>query len=199
MKHHAAREFHDSGQIRPALARCLRGRRHEARMTDGACSTGRHRFQVMLGPAADGGVEARTPVGVAGRTFLIDQHQQTIAVAIDAHLDQVLDMARGLALLPVLLARARPVGDPAGCQGPGAPRPRSSRPSSAPRLYRAVGRWRGSARRRCKQALPDRTDRAAGSRFCLWTSLHLYPGAGSFPRTFAALCTQQIGRRPCRQ
>ncbi len=69
-------------------------------------------------PVAQRRVEAGAAVGVTGRTGLVDQHEQRISVAIDPQFHQTLDMARGRALLPELLARARPVGDAPGLEGP---------------------------------------------------------------------------------
>ena len=55
-------------------------------------------------------VEAGAVAGVAGRARLVDDHQQRVAVAVEPHLAHVLDVPGGLALDPVLLAAARPVG-----------------------------------------------------------------------------------------
>ena len=52
-------------------------------------------------------VEARTPSGVAGaRPLLLDLEPYRVLIAIDPHLDDALDVAGGLALLPERLARA---------------------------------------------------------------------------------------------
>ncbi len=39
------------------------------------------------------GVKTARPAGVAGRTFLFNQKQKAVAIAIDAHLDKPLPMA----------------------------------------------------------------------------------------------------------
>src|SRR6056297_978228 len=67
---------------------------------------------------AQRGVEARAPVGVTGRAGLPDQQQQAITVAIDTHLDEVLGVARGLALDPECLPRATPIRDAARLERP---------------------------------------------------------------------------------
>ena len=68
---------------------------------------------------ADRAEEAVVPAGVAGDAGLVDQDQQGVAVAIDAQIDQVLDVARRVALAPRRLARARPVADAARAHGLG--------------------------------------------------------------------------------
>src|SRR5688572_23613628 len=53
-------------------------------------------------------VEARARPGVAGRARRLDQRENRVLVAVEAELLQALDVARGGALVPQLLARARP-------------------------------------------------------------------------------------------
>lgn len=48
----------------------------------------------------DAGEETAFPVGVACRPGLLDDQQQAISVAIDAQLDEVLNMPRGFAFDP---------------------------------------------------------------------------------------------------
>src|SRR5918997_6067383 len=62
-------------------------------------------------------VEAAALAGVAGRALLVDEHQQRVAVAVQAHVADPLAVPGGLALHPVLAPAARPVGGPAGGQG----------------------------------------------------------------------------------
>ena len=62
-------------------------------------------------------VEAGVRAGVAGRAGLVDGEQHRVAVAVEPDLDDALGVAGGLALDPVLLARAAPVGPPPGRQG----------------------------------------------------------------------------------
>jgi nitrite reductase/ring-hydroxylating ferredoxin subunit len=62
-------------------------------------------------------VEARAATGVAGACAgLLDLEEQHILIAIDAHLDDALDVARGLPFLPQCLARAAVVPGLAGRQ-----------------------------------------------------------------------------------
>src|SRR5471030_1525886 len=68
-------------------------------------------FQLAI---ADRPEEAVMPAGVAGHAGLLDLDQQRVAVAINAEIDQLLDVARRVALAPGTLARARPVADAAG-------------------------------------------------------------------------------------
>ena len=65
------------------------------------------------------GVEAGAVAGVAGRALLVDLDQQGVAVAVEPDLLDPLPVAGGLALDPVLLARAAPVRRPAGRQRAG--------------------------------------------------------------------------------
>ena len=67
--------------------------------------------------AGSGAVEAAALAGVAGRALLVDQQEQRVAVAVQAHVAHPLAVPRGLALHPVLAAAARPVGRPAGGEG----------------------------------------------------------------------------------
>src|SRR5580704_12575470 len=59
-------------------------------------------------------IEARAAAGVAGRDRLFDLDPDGVLVAIDAHLDDALNVARGLALLPQRAARAAVVPGFAG-------------------------------------------------------------------------------------
>src|SRR5690242_4354693 len=68
---------------------------------------------------ARGAEEAGAASGVAGDALLVDAEQQRIAVAIEAQLDQALDLPRGLALAPQPAARARPVAGLAAGDGLG--------------------------------------------------------------------------------
>ena len=61
-------------------------------------------------------VEAGAVAGVAGGALLVDLDQQRVAVAVEADLLDLLPVAGGLALDPVLLARAAPERRPAGGQ-----------------------------------------------------------------------------------
>ena len=70
-------------------------------------------------PAADRTEEADVASREAGDADLVHQHQQGVAVAVDAEIDQSLDVAGGVALAPGRLARARPVADAAGPHGLG--------------------------------------------------------------------------------
>ena len=54
---------------------------------------------------------------MAGNALLVDQQQQRIAVAIEAHLDETLDLAGAFALAPERLPRPRPIADLSGFQG----------------------------------------------------------------------------------
>src|SRR3954453_18547589 len=67
------------------------------------------------------GVEAGARAGVAGRTLLVDLEEHGVTVAVETHRDDVLAMAGGLALDPVLPAAAAPVrrapGRQRGCEG----------------------------------------------------------------------------------
>src|SRR3712207_6501463 len=58
-------------------------------------------------------VEAGALAGVAGRPLLVDEHQQRVAVAVQAHVADPLAVSGGLPLHPVLAPAARPVGGPA--------------------------------------------------------------------------------------
>src|SRR3712207_3482344 len=62
-------------------------------------------------------VEAGALAGVAGRPLLVDEHQQRVAVAVQAHVADPLAVPGGLPLHPVLAPAARPVGGPAGGEG----------------------------------------------------------------------------------
>src|SRR5829696_3416065 len=62
---------------------------------------GRDRLELAL-------VEARARTGVARRAGRIDQREERVLVAVEAELLHPLHVARGLALVPELLARARP-------------------------------------------------------------------------------------------
>src|ERR671916_2904382 len=62
-------------------------------------------------------VEARALAGVAGRSLLVDEHQQRVAVAVQAHVADPLAVSGGLPLHPVLAPAARPVSGPAGGEG----------------------------------------------------------------------------------
>ena len=65
------------------------------------------------------GVEAGAVAGVAGGALLVDLDQQGVAVAVEPDLPDVLPVAGGLALDPVLLPRAAPVRRAAGADGAG--------------------------------------------------------------------------------
>src|SRR5690606_4508376 len=56
------------------------------------------------------GVEAGCVPGVAGRPVLVNLHQKRVLVTVEPHLLDVLRVAGGLSLHPVLAAAARPVG-----------------------------------------------------------------------------------------
>jgi hypothetical protein len=56
---------------------------------------------------------------VAGDTHLLDPDQETVAVAVGGHRADMLDVAGGLALLPVAAAGATP--EPGAAGGEGAP------------------------------------------------------------------------------
>ena len=78
-----------------------------------ACHTGDHTcFDADL--VHHVGVEARVVAGVARGSHLVDDEQEGVAVAVEADLLDPLDVAGGVALGPVLAARARPVRRPAG-------------------------------------------------------------------------------------
>src|ERR671915_1045401 len=62
-------------------------------------------------------VEAGALAGVAGRALLVDEHQQRVAVAVQADVADPLAVPGGLALHPVLAPAARPVGGPPGGEG----------------------------------------------------------------------------------
>src|ERR1035437_5888019 len=62
-------------------------------------------------------VEAGSCAGVAGRADLIDPDKQRVAVAVQRHGLDVLRVARGVALAPVLAATAGPERHPARRQG----------------------------------------------------------------------------------
>ena len=62
--------------------------------------------------------EAGAGAGVAGRAFLVDEDEQGVGVAVDEDLLDVLTMAAGLALDPVLLPAAGPERAPPGRRGP---------------------------------------------------------------------------------
>src|SRR5215217_7582177 len=53
-------------------------------------------------------VEARALAGVAGRASRLHERQDRVVIAVEAELLQLLDVPGGLALVPQLLARARP-------------------------------------------------------------------------------------------
>src|SRR5919108_6059849 len=59
-------------------------------------------------------VEARPRAGVARRAGGLDEREQRVAVAVEAQRLHVLDVARGRALVPELLAGAAPEGQLAG-------------------------------------------------------------------------------------
>src|SRR5438128_1931293 len=61
-------------------------------------------------------VEAATLAGVAGRTDLVDLHEHRVTVAVERHRLHPLLVTAGLALDPVLLPTAAPVGAAAGRQ-----------------------------------------------------------------------------------
>ena len=91
-------------------------------------------------PERHGAVEARAPPGVAGaRARLLDLEPDRVLVAVDAHLDDALDVAGAFALLPQRLARAAEVPGLAGLDGL-APAPRRScaRPSARRRSSASV-------------------------------------------------------------
>ena len=62
-------------------------------------------------------VETGAGPGVAGRTDLVDPHEQGVAVAVQRDRPDVLGVTRGVALAPVLAAAARPEGHPPRRQG----------------------------------------------------------------------------------
>ncbi len=73
-----------------------------------SCLTQRlHEFKLTA--LADRCIETAAAVRVTGRTGLRHDHQQTIAIAVDPHIDQPLPVARAFALAPVGLPGARPV------------------------------------------------------------------------------------------
>src|ERR1039458_9495636 len=55
--------------------------------------------------------------GMAGRAHLVDTDEQCVTVAVERHRLDVLRMARGVALAPVLTAAAGPERHPPGGQG----------------------------------------------------------------------------------
>src|SRR5688500_19361035 len=55
-------------------------------------------------------VEAAALAGVAGRALLVDEHEQRVAVAVQAHVAHPLPVPGALALDQVLTAAAGPVG-----------------------------------------------------------------------------------------
>ena len=97
---------------------------------------------------ADRAVEAGAlPRVTRAAPVLVDQDDERVAVAVDAHLADVLAVAGGLALLPVLLAA--PAVEPRAARrraSAAAPR-RPCTPRSAPCRRRRPGRWRAPARR----------------------------------------------------
>src|SRR5690625_3081429 len=62
-------------------------------------------------------VEAGRRTGVARGSDLVDENEQRVTVAVDAHLSYVLDVAGGLALDPVFLSAAAPQRRPSGGEG----------------------------------------------------------------------------------
>src|SRR5699024_11355047 len=61
-------------------------------------------------------VEAGVGAAVAGGPDLVDAHQERVAVAVQGHGADPLDVAAGVALAPVLAAGAGPVGGAPGGQ-----------------------------------------------------------------------------------
>ena len=53
---------------------------------------------------ANHGEKTAAPASVTGDAGLVDQHQDTIAVAVEAQFDEPLRLARGFALAPQCLA-----------------------------------------------------------------------------------------------
>ena len=95
--------------------------------------------------------QRRRPVWQAMPPDRSHAQQHGVGVAIEAHLDHLLDVARFSPLLPQRLARARPVRRLAASRR-SAPAPRgSSRPASAPRRRPRPARWRAPARRRSRR------------------------------------------------
>src|SRR5437762_1828334 len=68
-----------------------------------------HRRDGLELALANGAEEAVVSPGVAGDAGLLDLDQERIAVAIDAQINERLNMARRIAFAPRSLARARPV------------------------------------------------------------------------------------------
>ena len=75
------------------------------------------------------GVEARPPPRVARRAGLVHQCEQRVAVAIEHEGDEMLRLARGLALAPQPPPAPRPVADAAGGERFGPPPRGSSTPA----------------------------------------------------------------------
>ena len=137
-----------------ALGRSARLRSAIVRSSAGSASAGRrlHVAAVEAGPLAR----------VAGRAGRVDERHERVRVAVVAQRHEALDVARGLAFVPQLLARAAPEPDLAGlARAPVAP-PRSCTRASAPRRVRASCTTQGT--RPLSKASSIRTLWAAGAQ-----------------------------------
>jgi hypothetical protein len=82
----------------------------ERALERGQCLVRRH------GLVLEGAVEARSLAGVAGGSRRLHERQQRVRVAVVAQRAQALHVARRLALVPQLAARAAPEVDLAACE-----------------------------------------------------------------------------------
>ena len=96
---------------------------------------------------AERAVEAGALAGVAGRAGRLDQRQQRVRVAVVAQRAQPLHVARGLALVPQLVARAAPEVRPRRSRACARAPRGSCRRASAPRPSPSPGRRTGRGRR----------------------------------------------------
>src|SRR3954452_19705439 len=104
------------GLVTPSLTPCL------PRATPEPLRSSLAELAAMLAnPSSRGHLQGTVEAGplprVAGRALLVDQDQQRVAVAVQAHLADPLPVPGGLALHPVLAPAAGPVGGPPGGKG----------------------------------------------------------------------------------
>src|SRR4051794_22078082 len=85
--------------------------------TSGARGTARRGPRARSAQRQGTRVEAGAVAGVAGGAGLVDLDQEGVAVAVEGHGLDELDVAGGVALDPVLAAAAAPVRAAAGGQG----------------------------------------------------------------------------------